>query len=303
MAWVTYDRVLRGTGVQGKYGESWTATRRWTIRVDSPLTTEAEIIAGVTATMGITFGSAHPAFAALKAMEFECAPETDDGMRWALTIRYYVPPPEKTIQANGIPADFWERSGGTTSVPAFRDSSDVMITNAAGEPIEGLEKEREESSWTLTKYYTTDALLTADITGYAGRVNSAEWAGGAAKTWKAYFKGAKKTSISRLDGQQDSGTLDFIEGRWEFRYDPGTWKAMPWDVGFMELVSGQRKVILGNDQKPVKQPVALNSNGTKRTPGQAPSVIRGGAGADLYLTANFTTGFGTPSLLPTPPAA
>jgi hypothetical protein len=73
---------------------------------------------------------------------------------------------------------------------------------------------------------------------------------------------------------------------------------MPWDVGFMELVSGsQRRVILGNDGKPVKQPVALNTNGTKRTPGTAPSVIRNGAGADLYLTANFSTAFGSPALL------
>jgi len=298
MAWVSYDRVLRGTGVQGKYGEPWTATRRWTIRVDSPLTTEADIIAGVTATMGITFGSAHPAFAALKAMEFDCSPETEDGIRWALTIRYYVPTPEKKVQANGRPADFWERAGGTTSVPVFRDSAGTMITNSAFEPVEGLEREREESAWTLTKFYTTDAALEADITGYAGRVNSATWAGGAAKTWKAYFKGAKKTEISKLDGVADGGTLSFIEARWEFRYDPETWKAMPWDVGFMELVSGsQRRVILGNDGKPVKQPVALNTNGTRRTPGQAPSIIRDGAGADLYLTANFSTAFGSPALL------
>jgi hypothetical protein len=300
MAWVSYDRVVRGTSVSGKFGESMRAIRKWTIRVDSPLTTEAEIIGGVTATMGITWGSPHPQFPELKALELELAPETDDGMRWLLTINYYIPPPNKVMKENGIPEDVWERSGGTTTVPAFTDNSGATITNAAGDPLEGLEKEREETSWTLTKYYESEATLQADIVAYAGKVNSGTWAGGAAKTYKAYFKSARKQSISKLDGDDDAGTIDFIESRWEFRYEPDTWKAMPWDVGFMELYNGpvwQKRVILGNDGKPVKQPVALNTNGTQKDPGQAPSVIKGGAGVDLYATANWATALGSPTIL------
>lgn len=299
MAWVSYDRVVRGTSLTGKFNESMRAIRKWMIRVDSPLTTEASILAGVTGAMGIgiTWGSPHPDIPALKAMEFDLSPETDDGMRWMLTVTYYVPPPGKVIKENGMPEDVWERAGGTTTVPAFTDSSGNVITNAAKDPIEGLEHEREESSWTLTKYYSVEATLNTDIAAYAGRVNSATWAGGAAKTWKCYFKGAKKMSISRLDNEADGGTIDFIESRWEFRYEPDTWKLMPWDVGFMELVSGERKAILGNDGKPVKQPVALNSNGTKRGPGTAPSVVNAGAGIDVYLTANWATALGTPELL------
>jgi hypothetical protein len=49
----------------------------------------------------------------------------------------------------------------------------------------------------------------------------------------------------------------------------------------------------------VKQPVALNNDGTKKTPGQKPTVINNGAGVDIYETANFTTGFGTPVFIPT----
>jgi hypothetical protein len=271
---------------------------RWRIRVDTPQTNRTDIVAGVTATIGITWGSAHSEFPALKAMEFDLAPATDDAMLWMLTVSFYVPPPGKEVQQqNQIPKDVWERNGGATTVPAFTDASGATITNAAKDPLEGLEKEREETSWSLTKYYATEAALDADIVAAAGKVNSGVWDGKAAKTYKCYFKGSKKQSISKLDGQNDGGLLEFVESRWEFRYDPDTWKAMPWDVGFMELVGSERKAILGNDGKPVKQPVALNSNGTKKSPGQAPSVINNGAGADLYPSANFGNIFGTPELL------
>jgi hypothetical protein len=295
MAWVSYQRVP--TGLACKYGESMRVQEKWRIRVDSPQTERTDIVGGVTGTIGITWGSAHSEFPALKAMEFDLSPATDDAMLWMLTVSFYVPPAGKVVQENGIPEDVWERNGGATTVPAFTDESGATITNSAKDPLEGLEKEREETSWSLTKYYEDQQSLDADIDAAAGAVNNGAWAGGAEKTWKCYFKGAKKQSISKLDDNQNGGVLEFIESRWEFRFDPGTWKAMPWDVGFMELVGAERKAILGNDGKPVKQPVALNSNGTKKSPGQAPSVINNGQGVNLYPTADFGDIFGTPELL------
>ncbi len=297
MAWVSYERVNRGTGVSGKYGESMRVPERWQIRVDSPLTPKNQILVGVSTTIGVKWGSAHWEFPSLKAMEFDLSPDTEDGMRWMLTVQYYEPPPGKRVKENGIPEDIWERSGGSTSIPAFADKDGNIITNAAKDPIEGLEKEREETSWTLTKYYESESTMNSHIAAYAGKVHSGTWAGGAPKTWKCYFKGAKAQSISKLDGDDDAGKLEFIESRWEFRYEPDTWKLMPWDVGFMELVSGERKTITGNDGKPVKQPVALNSNGTKKSPGTAPSVVNNGAGVDVYLTADWSTALGTPALI------
>jgi len=283
------------SGFSGKYGESLRVPEKWRIRVTSPATPKMTILASAAAA-GLGYGTPHWEFPALKAMEFDLQPESD-GQVWWLTVQFYIPPPGKVMKANGLPEDVWERNGGATTVPAFTDASGATITNSAKDPLEGLEKEREETSWSLTKYYATEAALNADIAAAAGKVNSGVWDGKAAKTYKCYFKGSKKQSISKFDGDDDGGKLDFIESRWEFRYDPGTWKAMPWDVGFMELVGSERKAILGNDGKPVKQPVALNSNGTKKSPGQAPSVINNGAGVDLYPSANFGAIFGTPELL------
>jgi hypothetical protein len=292
-----YQRILDGTSVAGKFGESLEITERWQIRVDTPLVNKADLLEHVSLTSGVTWGASHFEFPALKALEFNLSPEGKDGLRWILTVNYYMPKPPRVPKANGIPEDVWERSGGTTTVPAFTDKEGVTICNSAGDPLEGMEKEREESSWTLTKFYTSSATLEADISAYAGKVNSELWAGRGPRSWKCYFKGAKRETVSKLDGVDDAGKLEFIESKWEFRYQPDTWNLKPWDVGFMELASGERKTILGNDQKPVKQPVALNSDGSKKAAGQRPGVIRSGAGAEVYNTANWTDAFGLPTII------
>jgi hypothetical protein len=294
---VNYQRIHDGASLSGKYGESLVGTERWQIRVDSPAISKLQILTEIAAAGGIRWGSAHPDIPALKAMEFDLQPEGKEGMRWTLSVRYYIPPPGKVPKDDGTPKDRWDRSGGSTTVPAFTDVSGVTITNAAGDPLEGLEEEQEESAWTLTKHYVTDVGLESDIVAYAGRVNSATWAGYGEKRWKCYFKGAEKITTNALDGSTDGATLSWIKATWEFRLRVDTWKCMPWDVGFMELVSGSRKAILDSAGKAVKQPVALNSNGTKRSDGSKPLVINSGNGVDLYLTANFTSGFGTPKIL------
>ena len=295
MAVVNNQRILDGTSLSGKYGESFQAVERWQIRTDSPNTSKLLIAQAP----GVTFGAAHFDISALKAMEFDLSPDGRDGMRWTLTVRYYMPPVTRAPESTGIPKDVWSAVGGTSNVPAFTDKDGTTITNAAKDPIEGLEKERQERGWSLTKYYASEAAWKAARDAYAGTVNSSTWDGGAAKTWKCDFKGADRKEISTFSGTGDGGLLSFVETKWEFRYDPGTWKCMPWDVGFMEVVSGSRKAILGSDGKQVKQPVGLNSDGTKRSVGTAPIVINSGAGVELYSTANFDTGFGSPVVRPT----
>jgi len=73
-------------------------------------------------------------------------------------------------------------------------------------------------------------------------------------------------------------------------------------VGFHELVGGERKAIVGADGKAVKQPVALNANGTKKNDGEAPSVINDGDGVDLYDKTTFAVKFGEPFIIPDPEA-
>ena len=307
MAVLGWRRVVDGTGFSGKVGEPLRYDESWVIRVDSPLTSKQTI----TKAVPVGWYSPHWENAACKAMEFKLAPKNQDGMLWRLDVAFYPPPPRQKLDEAGKPADFWERAGGTSTVPAFEDAYGESICNAAGDPIEGLEREREEKTWTLTKYYDDDSWIEdADL--YAGAINSDAWAGGDPFTWKCYFKGAKLREIQNVsrdkeassDGEGDpvaGGTdenLKVVETVWEFRYEPGEWKLKPWDCGFMELVSGERKTIVGGDGKPVKQPVALNSDGTKKDAGEKPDVINGGDGADIYPVVTFEAKFGEPFIIP-----
>ena len=309
MAVLGWRRVVDGTGLSGKVGEPLRYDEAWLIRCDSPAESKKEIVKAVPG----GWYSAHWENAECKAMEFKLSPRNQDGLLWRLDVAFYPPPPRQQINdSTGVPQDFWERSGGTSTVPVFEDYFSDMIVNAAGDPIEGLQKEREEKGWTLTKYYT-DESWKADAELYAGSVNSDIWDGGDPETWKCGLRSAKlreienvsrgKTASSATEGTPASGGTDdsikVVETVWEFRYEPGTWRCMPWDVGFHELVGGQRKAILGADGKAVKQPVALNSNGTKKSDGSAPSVIKGGAGAELYQKTTFSAQFGVPFIIPT----
>ena len=299
MAWVSYERIVEGTGISGKYGETLRVPERWQIRTDSPMTSKLAILQGVSGEIGVTYGTPHFEMPQLLAMEFDLSPVGRDGMRWTLTVQYYTPTPDKVPTANGIPNDVWERSGGTTSVPAFTDRDGETITNSAGDPLEGLERERSERSWKLTKCYETDADLDADVAAADGRVNQSSWSDGDPKTWKAYFQGAKRVTTNKLDGDDDAGVLEYVESQWEFRYDPLTWKLMPWDVGFMELFgSGEKRLVTTNDGKPVKQPVGLDGTGQSLPPGEKPLVINEGDGVDVYEEAAFGTIFGEPHLMP-----
>lgn len=303
MACVDYRRVLDGMKISGKFGESLQITERWQIRVDTPDTSKVDILQYITQA-GVYWGAPHFEVSALKAMEFELSPMGKDGMLWSMSVNYYVPPQtaEPNVDPampNNVPNDYWQRSGGVTTVPVFTDIHGDTIVNAAGDPLEGLEKEREESSWTLVKHYMSDEELNDQVYSHDGTVNSATWAGGDPKTWKCYFKGASRKSIARFDGEDDGGLLEYIESQWEFRYDPGTWKCMPWDVGFMAFNgSGAKVAVTTSDGKTVKQPVALDPDGYAKAEGEPPSVIKNGEGVDIYFVSDFANGFGTPFLLP-----
>lgn len=298
MSVVGYQRIMDGTTISGRYGESFQVTERWQVRVDSPLTSKMEILNAV---VPAYYGTEHPEVAGIYAQEVEASPADRTGMRWTVTAKYMIPP--KPRQENGIPEDEWQASGSTVNVPVFSDASGQTICNAAGDPLEGLTKERDEMTFTLVRSYPVDEDWGAVVAGYSGKVNSVGWWGGGSHVWKCTFKGARKKEIHRFVGGEDGDKLEYIETSWEFRYEPDTWKLMPWDVGFMELVGGQRRAITGNDGKAVKQPVALNANGTKRSPGQKPLIVNNGAGVAVYEEADFGAEFGFPFPAPPEPPA
>jgi len=291
MAVVAVLETARGTGVSGKFGESFTFTRKWIIRCDTPTTSRVKI----TQAPGVRFGDPYPDFTSHKAMEFDCAEESGDGMMWSITVRYYIPPVEKRPNdSTGLPDDCWAASGSTTTIPLFKDKDDNLLVNSAGDPIEGAEREATDFSLTLTKAYT-DLSWSAIAVAQSNTVNSSTWNTWPARTWKVAFRSANKKELT-VSGS-DSDTKPYWEVTWEFSYRPETWNFMPWDVGFNQLVASDgtpsttgtsRAAVLGADKKPVKSPVAL-SEGIAKPAGSAPDALS----FRLYKETNFSV-FGTP---------
>lgn len=300
MAVVGWRETAKGKKVSGRFGESNTYTRSFLIRVDHPATSEVAICRAP----GIVYGAAHPAQPACKAMEFSLDMADDVGLWWTLSVTYYAPPPEAVPDENGIPEDSWAASGGTSTGPAFQDIDGDTIVNSAGDPLEGLEQENDDISWTLTKCYS-DMSWNTIRQDQSNTTNAAEWNGAAPGRWKVNFRGAQKKTIATAttgtsgpspnDGtnapaEGSESTSSYWETTWEFRYRKDGWALKPWDVGFNELVSGERQAIVGADGKAVKQPVALTSAGAAKPAGEAPDALA----FDVYDSSNFSV-FGEPS--------
>lgn len=310
MGVVGWRRILEGTEITGKVGESLRIVEKWEVRTDHPATSKLDILQAIPC----GWFSAHWELGDCKAQEFSLSPNNRTGMIWTVSATFYIPPREKDMDTStNRPKDYWEGTGGVSIKPVFTDINGDMIVNSAKDPMEGLEGEREENTWTLVKYYTDDSWMT-DRQQYSGSVNNGSWAGGAAHTWKCNFKTARLKELQNVnfnatasgasDGTASGGSgsglekKNLVETVWEFRYDLNTWKLMPWDVGFMELVAGKRQAIKDDKGNSVKQPVALNTDGTKKSPGSPPVVIKNGQGAKIYVERDFASKFGTPNIIP-----
>lgn len=313
MAVVGWREIAKGRSVSGKYGESNNYTRAFLVRVDNPATSQVEIAAAP----GIVYGTPHPNQEACVAMEFEASVSDDVGLWWTVTVKYYIPPPEKKPADDGTPEDVWVAGCSTSTGPVYEDAMGLgTITNSAGDPIEGLEKENDDVTWSLTTSYTT-MQWAADALEHSNTVNDYDWAGGDPYTWKVNFKGAQKKRVTKTtttgggDAQDDGAyspatvteeEVEYWEVRWDFRYRADGWKARPWDVGFNTLCDEegnpatdgtQKRAILGADGKPVRHPAAL-ADGVAKAVGEKPDIINGGEGVEIYKSTSFEL-FGEPS--------
>lgn len=253
---------------------------------------------------GVGIGDPHPEYGGVVCQEITAKPSGDTGLLWHVAIKYGMINPAADDNGNNDdlepPRDVWTAGGSSKSVPVFMDAFDPpkIITNSAGDPLEGLEKEECEYTLNLTKPYATHGDWMAVAAACVDHCNSAIWHGGAIETWLCRFRNAQlEVKIT------EAGGLIYWSTQWEFAYKKTTWRLMPWNIGYHELPEGgwspgagapnatERKAILGADGKAVKSPVALNADGTAKPPGQRPDVVQGqdgNPGVRVYPLADFS---------------
>ena len=298
--------------VSGSFGDSTQYSRSFIVRVSHPATS----LAMISRSVGIAYGTPHPEQPDCLALSFDCAPADAVGMFWNLTIKYERPDPAEPIEpdlATGLPKDVWTLSSSTVMAPAmFTAGVSTAIANSAGDPLEGLQYEKEDIAWTLTKCFATLSELTTLKNAASNKLNTTTWMAGTARSWKVNFQSAQKKSIAKTEagsqapppnGQINPGeqipfegeetTLSYWESVWTFRHRRGVsgWDLEPWNVGFNEIKSnGDKVAILTDDETPVSQPVALNTDGSAKDPGSAPTALQ----FEVYEETSFDA-FGNPS--------
>lgn len=300
MAVVWMKQAKRGNGVAIKKSDKTIDVDfddTYLVRCDSQDTNRLDIANAP----GIGIGDPHPEYAGVTCQEITAKPTGDTGLMWAVSIKYAIINPAADDNSNNdeleLPRDVWTAGGSSRSVPCFKDRFGNIITNTAGDPLEGLEKEECEYTLNLSRPYATHGAWMSVAASHVDCVNDNVWHGGAVETWLCRFRSAQlEVKIT------ESGGLIYWSTQWEFAFKATTWRLMPWNIGYHELPEGgwspgagapggDRKAILGADGKPVKSPVALNADGTAKPAGQPPDVVVGAdaqVGVPVHDLADFS---------------
>lgn len=296
VVWSQYQPA-KATG-DGAFRESHTLNETWLVRVDAPPPTTS--VAAILTAPGVAYGTAHPSFTSCKAMRWNYAAADGSGLLWSVTVQYFVPIVDIN-PANGLPLDVWSGRGVTAMLPFYKDKDGNILTNSAGDPLEGMERELCYPGWKLVRSYSTLAAAAAEMNAVANRTNSDTWptfASGAADTWKCVVNDWQKKVIVTQSGATQTAAR-YWEVTYEIDYKADGWHCKPWDMGFNERVDAtgtptgagtNRRSIKGQDGKPVRQPVAL-SGGVALPPGSTPVALD----FDPYSKIAFATKFGDPS--------
>jgi hypothetical protein len=155
------------------------------------------------------------------------------------------------------PAIGWPTLG---VIPAENEAGEGSgAQNSAGDPIDGLE---EEASMVKLTYTNTQVLHPSftELNRYLNRCNSA---------------GFLNAGIYQVRMIGWNAEYDQRNNVWsvsvEFLYAPDGWQIRYFDVGYNEIVDGERRAILDQRGNPVSKPVPLNGQGQAQTINPSPT--------------------------------
>jgi hypothetical protein len=131
--------------------------------------------------------------------------------------------------------------------------------NSAGDPVDGLEEDCAMVKLTYTNTQVRNPVFH-ELQRYTNRCNTSVFLGGADYTvrmvgWNAEYD--QKNNVWSVSV--------------EFLYNPDGWQIQYFDVGYNELLDGERRVILDTAGNPVSKPVPLNGQGQTRAINPSPT--------------------------------
>jgi hypothetical protein len=266
MAITGTKELYRGREWSSNYGDVPTYSRVWLVTIDDANQSLNEITNGP----GIAFLDPHPEDQNARVMEVRAQQEGGDSpFHYRVTFVYkgVTDADEDPLQR---PPQF-SFSGSLASAPCFwhypnanDNSTKRVILNSAGDPIGGLDRDEAEFTVTISSNEPSP-FAYAKAQNYVGAINSDTYSGGAPKTWKCM-----SISANRKIEQKQVQQYLYYEVNAVLAYRGTGWDLQTWDVGFNQLVNGQRRKIMAGSE-PVSEPAAL-SNGVAKAPGQPPDL-------------------------------
>lgn len=266
MAIVDWREMYRGRGRQAQFGDVPVYTRIFLVRVDNMNTPLEDI----SAAPGIAWLASHPENPNALLIDSSVAQDGDSPFHYKLTYTYKSG--EDIFASPFDRPDQFQFSGSLASAPAFwhypnnnDNSTKQIIINSAGDPIAGLDRDEGEFVVTITGNRPEPFPFIA-AQAYVGAINSDTWSGGAPKCWKCMsISGTRK--IEEVAGTK----YVYWEVVTSLAFRGTTWDLQTWDVGFNQIVGGQRQKIKDSNLEPVSEPAAL-SNGVAKPAGQPPDL-------------------------------
>ena len=275
MAVVDSRELFRGRGGSQKYGEVPTYKREFLVRVDTMDTGETLIAQAP----GIAMLDAHPDVAEALLNDVSVTQDGDSPFHYRVSLTYGV---LEDADENPLDRpDQFNYTGAITSGPAFihygdGNDSPKVIVNSAGDPLEGLEKELAE--WRISISGNRSVFNKSMAANYLNTINSDTYSGLEPGTVKCQgISGSRK--IELVNGSK----LVYWEVNVELAHRGENWRLKTWDVGFNEIVDGERKKILDAAKKEVSQPVALHE-GEQKAAGEEPDMLT----FKIYKEKTFT---------------
>lgn len=272
-----------------RFGESPTAERKFHVTVSAPVGAQ-----DVINYLGIVHGSEHPEFSYLLCTEGQV--NEIDKYHVEATFSYEVPAQGKEdSDPNPLArADVWSFSTGGSAIPALAyfhgsGNGDLRpLVNSAFDFFEGAMTEESELRASISGNRAAFPVgLAAQVTNC---VNSDAFLGAAAYQWKC----------SGISGQQqvevvNGAELKFWSVTVELVYRQSGWRLMLPNVGYNYLDGSvkERAWVIDPESKEkiaCSNPVALNSNGSLKSPGVAPDILY----RRVHKEVAFQPLFGTP---------
>jgi hypothetical protein len=256
------------------------------VTLDSTDTATALIVNSV----GIFHLDAHPEFSFLRMTNASVTEASPTPFHAEVTFSYSVPEQEEQEPNPLARPDIWSFSTSGAAVPAFYyfdGTTQKVLVNSADDFFEGAMTDESEVRATIQSNRPSFPLaLAAQVTNC---VNSDAYLGAPQFHWKcAGISASQATEIvneTEIRYWQITAELVFRQTGWELQ--------LP-DVGYNVFEGGQkiRGYVLDPDDKttriPCANPIALNSDGTKRD--GAPSILK----RRVHRSVAFAGLFGTP---------